>query len=369
MTRAYLNAVDEGEMEAPPFLWVNRLSRGLLDSGQFSELVAHGVTGADLSADAVAHTLGRRADIADDVRCLHAAGMDQMAIWEALLAEDVTEAADALRSIHAATGGATGLVTTDGPWILADTSGEVAERATRFWRRVARPNVMINLAATDICLQALPGLFAAGVSVNFTGVCSVARLDDVWNAWVTAVSALPDGQPIPAMAIRAAPFRVGGLVDAQIGQVKGLPAWAPAWRLVGRAGYTLAWALHSRHKLHCSKVETIFGTIPRGSLPQLHWQYDKVACGCENPSECLSELPLTQATLLLPQAELVRWVRTNHPVAQTLSPDDGLESELSRLGISMGELTSQVEAQAATESSDDGRSLGGSIARLCQPEK
>lgn len=369
MIRTFLKSVGGGAMDAPPFLWVGRLSRGLIDSGQFAELVARGVTGADLSADAAARTLVQRADIAEDVRCLHAAGLNQTAIWEVLLAEDVGDVADILRGIHGASAGATGLVSTDGPWILADSPAEVVHRAQRFWHRVAKPNVMLNLPATDICLQALPALFAAGVSVNLAGVCSVARLDDGWNAWITAVSALPEGRSLPAMAISAAPFRVGGLVDTRIGQVAGLPAWAPAWRLVGQAGHALAWALHLRHKLHCATAQNILGTMPEHSLPQLHWQYDKLACGCENAFECLRELPLAQATLVLPQAELVRWIRTS-PVAQPRRPDGAaLESELSVLGISMRELTSQTEAEAATECSEGGRSLGDGIAMLCQPEK
>jgi hypothetical protein len=371
MMRAYLNAFSAGDVDAVPFLWVSRLSRGLLDSGEFQEMVARGVTGADLSAEAMARTLGRRLDLADDVRSLHAAGMDQLSICEALLAEDVSEVADELGGIHAATGGATGMVSTDGPWILADNPGELALRAKRFWHRVARPNVMLNLSATDCSLRALPALLAAGVSVNLTGVCSVARLDDVWDAWISAVSASPEGRRLPAVAISVAPFRVGGLVDRRIGEVKGLPAWAPAWQLVGRAGHALARQLHARHEWHCASQQIVLGAVPGQSLPTLHWLYDKVACGCESALECLRELPLTRTTLVLPQSELVRWIRTSLPGSRTQtqaqSPDRDLESELSMLGISMGELASQVEAEAASECDDDGRSLGSSIAGLCQP--
>ncbi len=367
MIRAYLNALAGGGKEAPPFLWVGQLSRGLLDSGEFAELVARGATGADLSAIAVAHTLGQRADIADDVRCLGAAGMNLISIWEVLLAEDVGEAADALSEIYAATDGATGLVSTDGPWILADSPEELVRRAKHFWHRLARPNVMLNLPVTDVSLRALTELFAASVSVNLTGVCSLARLDDAWNAWVTSVSAWPEGKPLPAMAISASPFRLGGLVDMRIGQVEGLPRWAPAWQLVGRAGHSLAWALHSRHEMHGSEAINLLGDVPTLSLPQLHWQYDKVACGCGNLFECLQELPLSRVTLVLPRAELARWIRTGHPVALPKAPDDALESELTVLGISMRELISQVEVQAASECSDGGRLLSRRIATLCQP--
>jgi len=367
MIRAYLNALVSGETETPPFLWVGQMSRGLLDSGEFAELVARGVTGADLSALAVAHTLGRRSDIAEDVRSLGDAGMDQLAIWEVLLAEDVSEATEALSDIYAATAGATGFVSTDGPWILADSPGELVQRAQHFWNRMERHNVLLSLPATDVSVQALPALFAAGVSVNLTGVCSIARLDEAWNAWTASVAALAEERLLPAMAISATPYRVGGLVDLRIGQVDGLPRRAPTKQLVGRAGHALAWALHARHKVHCSKVTSIRRKMPDSSLPQLHWQYDRMACGCENVFECMQELPLEQATLVLPQAEIVRWIQSSIPVAPPKGPDDALESELSLLGISMRALASEIEVQAASECSDGGRLLGRSIASLCQP--
>ncbi len=365
MIRTFLSELGSGNADEPPYLWVSQLSRGLLDSGEFVDLVSRGVTGADIPAVAFAHSLLRRVDIAEDVNSLDAAGMDCISIRETLLAEDVCDAADELRSIHEDTFGATGFVSTDGPWILATSAGELVNLAERFTRRLSRPNVMLNLPATRTSMHALGALFQADVSVNITAVGSIERLQDVWDAWLSAASLMPACRAPPSMSINVAPFRVGGVVDRRIGELEGLPVWAPAWRLVGRAAHALAWTVQTQHRARCDAALRLFPDLPVHAVPQLHWHYDSADCGCEDALQCLKELPLAQSTLLLPQLMLFRWLRGRGPCTQPVDSDTFFERDLSALGISMGQLTSEIEAQAVVECSDGERLLDRSIASLC----
>lgn len=352
--------------EEPPHVWVDQLSRGLLESGEFGELLTHGVTGANISARAVAAALGRRADLAEDVRDLDAAGLGPVAICETLLSEDIRDAADELQEIHQASDSHTGCVSTDGPWLLAEQTDDVLRLALHLWTRVARPNVMLNMPVSDAVIAAVPHLLAAGVSINLTSVSSTIRLQQAWRVWHQAIRAIPAGRTPPAFGISVVPFRVGELIDQRIGGINGLPDWAPAWRLVGRTGPALAAAISAMHMANRENARRLLPGIPAHALPRLHWLYDPAECGCEDPMQCIGDIPFAHGTLVLPPSLLLRWIHGPRQEVSAVAVDDRFDAELSALGISMDRLASEIESRSVEEGVSGGLLLDRSIAAACE---
>ena len=56
------------------------------------------------------------------------------------------------------------------------------EQALELWRRLARPNVMIKVPATEAGIPAIEELTARGVNVNVTLLFSLARYEQVIDA-------------------------------------------------------------------------------------------------------------------------------------------------------------------------------------------
>lgn len=166
-------------------IWLDELSRDILDNGEFEHLVRSrsvvGVTtNPTIFADAIARSkrytaqlerlAGNEVDVAEAVRAL--------TIW------DVQHAADTLRPIWEKTEGVDGRVSLEVSPELADDAEATIAEAVQLWELVDRPNLMVKIPATRAGVRAVTGALAAGVDVNVTLVFSAQRCAEVGEAYV-----------------------------------------------------------------------------------------------------------------------------------------------------------------------------------------
>jgi hypothetical protein len=95
----------------------------------------------------------------------------------------------ALSDVHAATAGATGLVSTDGPCILADSADELVDRANHFWNRMERPNMMLNLALIGGHFAGRGTMARNGDQSNAIPSWGADRYTDRQGEWTTQLGA------------------------------------------------------------------------------------------------------------------------------------------------------------------------------------
>jgi transaldolase len=220
-------------------IWLDTLSRELLDSGDFAALIAESaVTGATSNPTIFAKAI-TTSDLYDNE--LRAAGSrSSQEQFFAIALEDVGRAADLLRPVHEASGGRDGFVSFECTPDLADDTQATIEQALDLWRRLARPNVMIKVPATAAGIPAIEELTARGVNVNITLLFSVARYEQVIDAYIAGLERrVGAGQPVDAIASVASFFvsRVDSKVDALLpagSELRGRAAIANAQRAYGR---------------------------------------------------------------------------------------------------------------------------------------
>jgi transaldolase len=197
-------------------IWLDTLSRELLDSGAFADLIAgSAVTGATSNPTIFAKAITGSDDYDDQIR---AAGVrDPQELFFELALEDVRRAADLLRPAYEATAGRDGFVSFEcTPDLANDTAGTV-EQAVGLWGRLARPNVMIKVPATEAGVPAIEELTARGINVNVTLLFSVARYEQVIDAYLAGLERRASrGEPVDAIASVASFFvsRVDAKTDA-----------------------------------------------------------------------------------------------------------------------------------------------------------
>ena len=197
-------------------IWLDTLSRELLDSGAFARLVTDcAITGATSNPTIFARAI-TGSDRYDDQ--LHTAAVhDPQELFFALALDDVGRAADLLRSIYETTGGRDGFVSFECTPDLADDTSGTVEQALDLWARLDRPNVMIKVPATDAGIPAIEQLTARGVNVNVTLLFSVARYEQVIVAYLAGLERrLSRGLPVDGIASVASFFvsRIDTRVDA-----------------------------------------------------------------------------------------------------------------------------------------------------------
>jgi transaldolase len=190
-------------------IWLDTLSRQLLDSGEFSALIADSaVTGATSNPTIFAKAITGSDRYDDQLRGDAARGVrDSQALFFDLALEDVGRAADLLRPVHEASGGRDGFVSLECTPDLADDTTATVAQALELWSRLARPNVMIKVPATAAGVPAIEELTARGVNVNVTLLFSVARYEQVMDAYLQGLERrVAAGKPVDGISSVASFF-------------------------------------------------------------------------------------------------------------------------------------------------------------------
>ena len=197
-----------------------------------------------------------------------------MPLFESLAVEDIQDACDRLRPIWERTQGRDGRVSIEvNPHLAHDTAGSVAE-ARRLHRAVARDNVMVKVPATLEGLPAIATLIGEGICINVTLIFSLARYQQVMDAWLSGLEALAArGAALRDMRSVASFFvsRVDTKVDKAIDEaVQARPAGAETaelQRLKGQAAVANARLAYARF-LEVIRAPRFGALAERGAHPQ-----------------------------------------------------------------------------------------------------
>ena len=224
-------------------IWLDTLSRELLDSGAFAALIADcAVTGATSNPTIFAKAITGSDDYDEQIRSEIAAGVrDTQALFFALALADVGRAAQLLRPTYDASDGRDGFISFECTPDLADDTAATIEQAVQLWNRLARSNVMIKVPATEAGIPAIEELTARGVNVNVTLLFSVERYEEVIEAYLRGLERRVEaGLPVRGVASVDSFFvsRIDAKADAVL---------APGSALRGRVAIANAHHAYARY--------------------------------------------------------------------------------------------------------------------------
>lgn len=207
--------------EAGVSVWLDTLSRELLDSGGFADLIRDwGVTGATSNPTIFAHAITNSDRYDDQLRKLAAGGeRDPQELFFSVALDDVRTAARLLRPAYEHSQGGDGFISFECTPDLADDTAATIAQATSLWQRLDQPNVMIKVPGTAAGLPAIEELTRRGVNINVTLLFSVERYLEVIDAYLRGLSARADaGEPVDKTASAASFFlsRIDAKADAQL---------------------------------------------------------------------------------------------------------------------------------------------------------
>ena len=205
--------------EAGVSIWLDTLSRELLETGGFAGLIRdYGVTGATSNPTIFATAITGSDRYDDQLRKLAADGVrDPQELFFSLALDDVREAAAQLRPAYESSGGRDGFISFECTPDLADDTEATIDQATSLWQRLAQPNVMIKVPGTAAGLPAIEELTRRGVNVNITLLFSVERYQQVIDAYLRGLTARADaGEPVDQITSVASFFlsRIDTKADA-----------------------------------------------------------------------------------------------------------------------------------------------------------
>lgn len=203
-------------------IWVDNIRRGQLGSGEFQELVQNeGVVGVTSNPTIFEKAIGGGTDYDEQLRELAGEGLSAGDIFDRLAGRDLQQACDVLRPVYDRTDGVDGMVSWEvSPEIALNTEHTLVD-ARRLWGLLDRPNAMIKIPATRAGLPAIEQALYEGININITLLFSVARYQDVMEAYLAAMERrVAEGKPVNRITSVASFFvsRVDTLVNKLLDQ-------------------------------------------------------------------------------------------------------------------------------------------------------
>jgi transaldolase len=356
-----MNRLDELRA-AGAFIWLDALSRDLLESGRFKRLqMERAVTGATSNPTIFAKAIGGSDRYDEQLASLLDAGVtDPREQFLELALEDVRRAAHMLRRVHGRSGGDDGFVSIEvTPDLAYDTAATVAQ-AGELWRRLAAPNVMIKVPATEPGVEAIEELTALGVNVNVTLLFSVSRYAQVIEAYLTGLDRrLAAGLPLAGIRSVASFFvsRVDAKADAR------LPAGSP---LRGTVGIANARTAYQRYRA-AFEGERWRRLAALGAAPQRPlWASTAPKDAAYRDVAYLESLALPGSILTVPEAILDAFADHGEPRPIVPSSEWRDELEAAAAAVELDVITTQLEREGVDAFCDSYAELLASIKRRAE---
>ncbi len=338
--------------------WLDNIRRSWLESGEFRRMVDEGVVGVTSNPTIFQKAI---ADSDDYDGAIHAAsrpGCDAGDVFFELAIKDVQDAADQIRGVYDATGHLDGFVSFELPPGMANDTDASTRAAPEFWERIGRPNIFIKIPGTAEGIPAIEESIAAGINVNVTLLFSLARHEEIHWAFIRGLERrVEQGLPIDDVHSVASFFvsRVDTAVDKQ------LPEGSP---LAGKAAVANA-------KLAYQSFLEIIGSDRWKALEQHGARVQRplwASTGTKNPAYSdvlyVDSLIGPMCVNTMPDQTIAAFL-DHGTVARTV--DAGLEEArrdidaLAGAGISLDEVTHQLELDGVSSFSDSFDSLLGTI--------
>lgn len=201
-------------------IWYDQMRRALLTSGELKRLIEEdGVRGLTSNPTIFEKAIGGSTDYVEELSQLAEQGKSVDDIYQALVVEDIGNAADVFRKLYDQSGGTDGYCSLEvSPKLAYDTKGTV-EEAKRLFKALSRPNVMIKIPATPQGIPAIEEAIAAGMNVNVTLIFSKEVYEQVAEAYIRGLERrVAANQPVDRIASVASFFvsRIDAAADKEL---------------------------------------------------------------------------------------------------------------------------------------------------------
>ncbi|WP_416191869.1 transaldolase [Neisseria sp. CCUG12390] len=319
-------------------IWLDNLSRSLVQSGELAEMAKQGVCGVTSNPAIFQKAFAGDALYADEVAELKKQDLSPKQRYETMAVADVQVACDVLSAEYESTGSKTGFVSLEvSPELAKDAAGTVAE-AKRLHAAIGRKNAMIKVPATDAGLEALEQLVSDGLSINLTLLFSRAQTLKAYAAYQRGIAKrAAAGLPVDKIQVVASFFisRVDAALDTTLPE-----------HLQGKTAVALAKAAYQDWEQFFGNAEFAGLEAQGANCVQLLW----ASTGVKNPAypDTLYVDSLIGANTVntVPDATLKAFI--DHGTAKatlTENTDQALAvlTEVEKLGVDLEALATRLQ--------------------------
>ncbi|UCC12561.1 MAG: transaldolase [candidate division WOR-3 bacterium] len=168
-------------------VWLDYISRSLLDSGKLKTLIEQGLRGLTSNPSIFDKAISTSADYDERIAHLKRENKSAFEIYDDLTVQDIRDAADMFKPVYEGSEGLDGYVSLEVNPKLAYDTAQTIEEARRLHRTVDRPNVMFKVPSTEKGFPAIEALLADGINVNVTLIFSLEQYEHTVQAYMNGI--------------------------------------------------------------------------------------------------------------------------------------------------------------------------------------
>lgn len=206
--------------DAGQSIWLDSIDRRMLHNGELDRRIRDdALTGMTSNPTIFQKALASSDAYDDQIIEGKEKGLSSWELFELLETTDVRDACDRFAGVFSSTRGKDGYVSIEVSPGVSNSADASVEEATRLWKTVNRPNVMVKVPGTTEGATAVRRLIAAGVNVNITLLFALEAHERVIDAYIAGLEdRVAQRQPIDGIASVASFFvsRVDTEVDARL---------------------------------------------------------------------------------------------------------------------------------------------------------
>ena len=211
------------ESEYGQSIWMDNLSRDLLESGELAKLIAtRGVLGITSNPAIFEKAIVGNAIYDTEIKAGIQANKSLNEIYESLIFSDIRQACDILLPVYKQTNGIDGYVSIEVPPTIATDTNSTISEARRYHGAIGRPNVMIKIPGTPEGLPAVEQMIGEGISINVTLLFAVESYVETAWAYIRGLETrAAKGEDISNISSVASFFlsRIDTNIDAKLDQL------------------------------------------------------------------------------------------------------------------------------------------------------
>src|SRR5712692_10528299 len=201
-------------------VWYDQMERRLITTGRLKQMIEQDDRrGMTSNPTIFEKAIGGSEDYDAQLRQLAGQNKSRDEIYDELVLQDISSAADIFRPVHERCKGCDGFISIEvSPTLANDTQGTIAE-AKRLFERLKRPNVMVKIPATPAGIPAIEESLFNGININITLLFSNDVYAQVMEAYLRGLERrVEKGQAIDHIRSVASFFvsRIDTQADKQI---------------------------------------------------------------------------------------------------------------------------------------------------------
>ncbi len=201
-------------------IWYDNIRRAMLVSGELQKKIDEDdLRGVTSNPTIFEKAITGSTDYDVQLRQLVQAGKSVSEIYEDIVTQDISAAADILRPVYDRTDGIDGYISLEVNPALAYKTQATIDEADRLFKRLGRKNVMIKIPAAPEGLPAIEECIYRGININVTMIFSLENYRQVADSFIKGLERrAAEGKPVDHIASVASFFvsRVDTSIDTDL---------------------------------------------------------------------------------------------------------------------------------------------------------